>query len=98
MFEEVHAFLRAREWAPVNPEDEVAGFTWIELFVLFDISGMRSKKGDHVLDHEVKQRAAKRKAEQADKEDLPKNYAEHAAIVKPALDAELRGLKPSSDT
>ena len=93
MFEEVHAFLRAREWAPINPEDGVAGTTWIELFALFDKSGMRSKRGEHVLNPEVKQRAVNRKLEQAAREVLPKNYAEHAAIIRPALDAELTRFK-----
>ena len=50
---------------PVNPEDNVAGVTWIELFVLFDISGLRTKEGDHVLDLEVRQRAEKRKADKS---------------------------------
>ena len=71
MFEEIHSFLRGREWAPVNPEDEVAGTTWIELFALFDKSGLRTKEGEHVLDLGVRQRAAKRKADQARLEDLP---------------------------
>ena len=65
----------------------------MELFVLFDKSGLRTKGGEHVLDYEVRQRAAKRKAGQASNEDLPKNYAEHAAILRPALDAELARFK-----
>ena len=65
----------------------------MELFVLFDKSGLRTKGGEHVLNHEVRQRAEKRKAEQASKEDLPRNYADHAAILRLALDAELARFK-----
>ena len=93
LYEEIHGFLHQREWAPVNPEDNVAGITWMELFVLFDISGLRTKQGEHVLDLEVRQRAGKRKAEKTSKEDLPRNYTEHAAILRPALDAELARFK-----
>ena len=93
LYEEAHSFLQVREWAPANPEDNVAGVTWMELFVLFGKGGLRTKGGEHVLDHEVRQRAGKRKAEQASKEDLTKNYADHAAILRPALDAELARFK-----
>ena len=45
LFEEVHTFLRVRECPPVNPEDEVAGTTWIELFALFDKPVCERRKG-----------------------------------------------------
>ena len=73
LYEEVHSFLQVREWAPANPEYNVAGLTWMELFVLFDKGGLRTKGGERVLGQDGRQRPAKRKAEQASKEDLPKN-------------------------
>ena len=65
----------------------------MELFVLFDRTGLRTKGGEHVLEQKVKQRAMQRKAEQASKEVLPENYAVHAAILKPTLDAEFARFK-----
>lgn len=41
-YEEVHAFLSKRKWAPVSNDVEVSGIAWIELFVLFDITGNRT--------------------------------------------------------
>ena len=46
-YEDVHNFLSSRKWAPVQPETEVSGITWIELFVLFDITGTRSADAMH---------------------------------------------------
>ena len=46
-----------------------------------------------MLDPEVKERAERRKAEQASMGELPKKYAERSAILKPALDAELARFK-----
>ena len=65
LYEEVHSFLQVREWALANLEDNVVGVTWMELFVLFDKGGLRRKGCEHVLDQEVRQRAAKGTAEQA---------------------------------
>lgn len=93
LYEEIHSFLLQREWAPTNPEEGKAGVTWIELFILFDTGGMRTKEEEHVLDREVRLRAEKRKSDQASKEVLPRNYLDHAAIPKPAPDAELARFK-----
>ena len=54
---------------------------------------MRTREGEHVLDREVKLRAEKRKADQASEVDLPRNYLEHVAVPKPALDVELARFK-----
>ena len=44
LYEDVHGFLKERKWAPAQADTEVVGITWVELFVLFDITGSRSEK------------------------------------------------------
>ena len=46
LYEQVHAFLGKRKWAPVSNDNEVSGITWIELFALFDLQG-KGPKGDN---------------------------------------------------
>ena len=43
LYEEMHDFISKRRWAPAQVDTEVAGITWIELFVLFDTPGSRSE-------------------------------------------------------
>ena len=50
LYEEVHALLSKRNWAPVSNDVEVSGITWIELFVLFDLTGNRTEEGQHQKD------------------------------------------------
>ena len=62
LYEEVHNFLSKRKWAPVKADTDVGGITWIELFVLFDITGYRSEEGQH-----IKNRVATRRADEKGK-------------------------------
>ena len=39
LYEEAHAFLKHRKWAPVNGDMEVSGITWLELFVSYEAHG-----------------------------------------------------------
>ena len=58
LYEDVHGFLKERKWAPAQADTEVAGITWVELFVLFDITGSRSEtKGQHQKSHAATRRA-----------------------------------------
>ena len=59
LYEQVHAFLVNRKWAPVSNDDEVSGITWIELFALFDFTGERTEKGQHQKDPETVKGAEK---------------------------------------
>jgi len=61
LYEEVHDFLAGRKWAPAQVDSECGGITWVELFALFDMSGMRSEAGQHIKNPEVTQRAKERK-------------------------------------
>jgi hypothetical protein len=61
MYSEIHTFLQQREWAPINLENQTGGTTWLELFILFDISGNRTDKGKHVKDQGAHARAEKRR-------------------------------------
>ena len=57
----VHAFINKRKWAPVTVDSETAGTTWLELFILYDMTGNRSEKGQHQKDPEATKRAGKRR-------------------------------------
>ena len=45
LYEEVHAFLEKRKWAPIKTDIDLAGIAWIELFALYDLTGNRSVNG-----------------------------------------------------
>ena len=59
MYSEIHSFLQEREWAPINPENQTGGTTWLELFILFDVAGNRTEDGKHVKDQGAHARAEK---------------------------------------
>ena len=61
LYEEVHAFLKHRSWAPVNVDMEVSGITWLELFTIYDITGNKSEKGQRQKNSEATKRAEKRR-------------------------------------
>ena len=88
MYEQVHSFLSAREWAYAHPESEAGGITWLEAFILFDTAGGRTAKGQHVKSPEAAERARKRKA------NMKKgNIEDVAAIPKASMDEELKQFK-----
>ena len=60
LYEEVHAFLKKRKWAPIRTDIEVAGITWTELFALYDLTGNRSINGQHQKNPGAMKRAEKR--------------------------------------
>ena len=62
LYLDVHSFLQKRRWAPTDPDEDIAGVTWAELFIMFDISGERSHNGEHVVDTKAKERAEARSA------------------------------------
>ena len=45
LYEDVHSFLKERKWAPAQPDTEVGGITWIELFILFRYHREQKPKG-----------------------------------------------------
>ena len=59
---DVHAFMKRRRWTHVDMDEDVAGITWVELFVLFDTEGLRSPKGEHVRDQKARERVEARKS------------------------------------
>ena len=62
MYKDIHAFMKNRKWAPTDAGSHVGGATWLELFIIFDITGARSHNGDHVKDKEAAKRAEARSA------------------------------------
>ena len=67
MYKDIHRFIGETEWAPIEHEKPIGGVTCIELFILFDISGARSDKGDHIKDPQATKRANERKQEREKK-------------------------------
>ena len=57
LYRDVHNFLAAREWKPIDVEGSTRWVTWIELFILFDTSKARSEQAKHVKDEAAKRRA-----------------------------------------
>ena len=93
MYEQVHAFLGHRKWAPVSSDDEASGITWIELFALFDLTGERTEKGQHQKDPETIKRAEKRKLKSRCARDKRNNLTNTMAVTKPKLDEEIKLFK-----
>jgi len=92
-YEDGHNFLSCRNWAPVQSETDVSGITWIELFVLFDISGARSADAMHQKNPSATARAAKRKAAQRQAKGKNGKSQSSTAEAKPTLDEELKLFK-----
>ena len=96
MYLDIHKFLKEKRWAPTNPEENVAGVTWAELFIMFDTSGQRSQGGEHVIDMKAKQRADERRKAKASKEDRSrrsKGKRCEDVVVKPVYEAEILRFK-----
>ena len=60
LYKNIHRFMASRRWAPIDTSNSTSGATWIELFILFDTTGARTMKGQHVKDPEAKKRADRR--------------------------------------
>ena len=93
LYEQVHAFLENRKWAPVSNDDEVSGITWIELFALFDLTGERTEKGQHQKDPETVKRADRRKLKSRCARDKRSNLTSTMIVTKPKLDEEIKLFK-----
>ena len=73
---------------------ETSGTTWLELFVLFDTSGARSAKGDHVKDLKAADRAAARSAKyKKSKLNDKKVGCKANAVILPTLAEEIGRFK-----
>ena len=65
LYQEIHAFIQQREWAPFQNDNDTGGTTWVELFLLFDLAGTRTEAGQHVgKNTEAKKRAEERSSKQ----------------------------------
>lgn len=90
---DVHDFLNCKRWAPTNPEEDVGGITWAELFIMFDTSGKRSPKGEHVADQHMTKRAEARNASNGKWKEQARNGTSANAIAKPLYGDELGKFK-----
>jgi hypothetical protein len=90
MYKDIHAFMKNRKWAPTDAGSHVGGVTWLELFIIFDITGARSHNGDHVKDKEAAKRAEARSAKV---KKTNRGKETQNAIVKPKLGEELARFK-----
>ena len=86
--------MEKREWALVDQEGPTSGTTWLEIFVLFDISGARTKRGQHIKDEAAIQRARVRnKGKFGSSGKKNRDVTKISATVKPTLDEELKRFK-----
>ena len=90
LYLDIHNFLKEREWAAADKEGDTSGITWIELFVLFDITAARTQRGQHIKDSGAKKRADARNKK---KEAAQRRSTNANACVKPSLDEELKRFK-----
>ena len=86
LYEEVHAFLMKRKWAPAQVDTEVAGVTWMEMFALYDTTGNRSEQGQHQKNPEATNRAEQRRLKARCAKDKKLNLNETTVVAKPSLD------------
>ena len=93
LYEEVHAFLKKRSWAPVSEDSEVSGITWMELFALYDITGDRIEKGQRQKDPEATNRTEKRQQKSRCTKSKKRNLSDIMAITKPTLDEQIKLFK-----
>ena len=57
----MHAFLAHRKWKEVGEDVQVAGTTWLEMSVLFDILGYRTQADRVHRDPKAQERAERRR-------------------------------------
>ena len=93
LYEDVHSFLKERKWALAQTDTEVGGITWIELFILFDITGGRSQEGQHQKKPAATRRAEKRKGNMKDAKGKNGSHSGTTAVSRPTLDEELKTFK-----
>ena len=93
LYEEVHAFLEKRKWAPIRADIEVAGTSWIEVFALFDLAGNRSTMGQHQKNPGALKRAEKRARKARCARNKKLRLAETIVIGKPTFDEEIKLCK-----
>ena len=90
---DVHAFMKRRRWTHVDMEEDVAGITWVELFVLFDTEGHRSPIGEHVRDQKARERVEARKSVRDRTKHEVKRAKLSDAVTKPLFDEEVKRFK-----
>ena len=90
LYEEAHAFLKQRRWAPAKVDMEVAGITWMELFTLYDLIGNRSEQGQRQQNLEATRRAEKRRQKARCARFKKVNLNETTVVTKPTLDEEIK--------
>ena len=90
LYKDIHRFIANRKWAPIDKNNNTSGATWMELFILFDTSGARTAKGQHVKDPEAKKRADLRQGNSRRK---GKGDCRRQAITHATMGAEINRFK-----
>ena len=93
MYEEIHSFIRQREWGHAHPEAEAGGITWAEMFIVFDTGGYRTDKGQHIRNPEAAKRAEARKDRSKEAKKNRRNSYMSSAAPKATYDQELKTFK-----
>jgi len=91
LYRDIHKFLANRSWTPTAEQSTISGITWPEPFVLLDVSGARTAKGDHVKDAKARKRADARNKNRIKQQGSRTRIGN--ALVQPTLDEELKRFK-----
>ena len=92
-YRDIHKFLANRSWTPTEERSMTSGVTWLELFILFDVTGARTSKGDHIKDPKAKRRADARNKKEASTKDV--GPTSKMLLSNPHSMQNSRGSKPS---
>ena len=89
-YKDIREFLDERMFTPAASNSNTSGVTWLELFLLFDTTGARTERGEHIRDRSARQRA---EARNTLKKKQCRNAGSSNANVKPTLQEELNRFK-----
>ena len=92
-YEQIHRFLGNRSWAQVPEDSQASGITWIELFVLYDIAGGRTEKGQYHKNLNATKRAEKRRRTSRNDRKSKGSLSDTTAVTKASLDEEIKDFK-----
>ena len=92
-YEDVNAFIAKRKWQTPSHDTQASGTTWLELFTLFDMSGIRRKRARCRKNEVVAGRVDARQVARKDCHSVEKTRHEETVETRPKLHEELATFK-----
>lgn len=84
LYNDIHKFIGQRKWAAAPTEGNTTGIIWLEMCVLFDISGARTARADHVKGQRCEKEGRREKLKSQEAPAVGRRQRGQA-IIKPAL-------------